>query len=533
MSHATHNVDRQRPWTVAVVAVLFWLLSAGAALAADARAVTAVSRVGMTVDDLDRSAAWYADVLDFRKVAEIERAGEDLERLTGVFGARARTARLRLGDEELELTEYLAPRGRAVPPDSRSNDRWFQHVAVIVSDMDAAYARLRAHKVRHASPGPQRLPDWNPAAGGIRAFYFHDPDGHLLEVLQFPPGKGDPKWRDRVAATDAKAAPLFLGIDHTAIVVADTDRSLQFYRDVLGMGVVGTSENFGEEQERLNNVFGARLRITTLAAVTGPKVELLEYLSPRTGRDFPADSRANDLWHWQTTVAVPDVPAAWAAAREARQAVVSTVAAPLPQPSGPAGRGFVARDPDGHALLLATMPAPMAGGPVTKPAGPATRPAVGDAAPDFALRTPAGEAVSLVGRLKSGPVVLVVLRGWPGYQCPICTRQVGELVATADAFAAAKAHVVLVYPGPAEGLRAHADDFAKGKNLPGHFDFVLDPDYAFTNAYGLRWDAKGETAYPSTFVIGTDGRIRYAVVSNGHGGRAPVADVLRAIPPAR
>ncbi|MGH7410521.1 MAG: VOC family protein, partial [Candidatus Methylomirabilis sp.] len=72
--------------------------------------------------------------------------------------------------------------------------RWFQHIAIIVADMDRAYRVLRQDKVQHASSGPQRLPDWNKNAAGIRAFYFKDPDGHALEILQFPPDKGDPKW---------------------------------------------------------------------------------------------------------------------------------------------------------------------------------------------------------------------------------------------------------------------------------------------------------------------------------------------------
>ena len=140
----------------------------------------------------------------------------------------------------------------------------------------------------HASTGPQRLPETIPNAAGIRAFYFRDPDGHPLEVLQFPPDKGDPKWH-------APSARLFLGIDHTAIVVADTRASLAFYRDVLGFRVAGESMNFGTEQEHLNNVPGARLRITGLRAPSGPGVELLEYLAPRDGRPFPADERPT-IW---------------------------------------------------------------------------------------------------------------------------------------------------------------------------------------------------------------------------------------------
>ena len=153
-----------------------------------------VGAIGMTVSDMDASVDFYSRVLSFDKVSDAEVTGEDYERLQGVFGLRMRVVRMRLGDEFIELTEYLAPRGRPVPVDSRSNDRWFQHIAIITSDMDKAYAVLRQNKVEHASTGPQRLPDWNKNAGGIKAFYFRDPDKHWLEVLQFPPDKG-PEYR--------------------------------------------------------------------------------------------------------------------------------------------------------------------------------------------------------------------------------------------------------------------------------------------------------------------------------------------------
>ena len=208
-----------------------------------------------------------------------------------------RVARLRLGDEVLELTQYLAPRGRPIPVDSRSNDRWFQHVAIIVRDMDEAYGWLRENRIQHASTGPQTIPDWNAGAAGIRAFYFNDPDGHVLEVLSFPSDKGLAKWQ----AKDR----LFLGIDHTAIVVGDTEASLQFYRDLLGFQVAGAGENYGTEQEHLNNVAGAHLRITSLRAASGPAIELLEYLNPRDGRPYPSDLRSNDLAHWQTRLLAP------------------------------------------------------------------------------------------------------------------------------------------------------------------------------------------------------------------------------------
>src|SRR5712675_3025039 len=160
--------------------------------------VEGVDAIGITVSDMDRAVDFYSKVLTFEKVSDTEVTGENYEHLEGVFGLRMRVVRLRLGDEFIELTEYLAPKGRPIPVDSRSNDLWFQHIAIIVSDMDKAYQHLRAHHVRHASSGPQTLPDWNPNAGGISAFYFKDSDRHYLEVISFPSGKGQPRWHDAV-----------------------------------------------------------------------------------------------------------------------------------------------------------------------------------------------------------------------------------------------------------------------------------------------------------------------------------------------
>lgn len=329
----------------AVLWLLAGLLAGSLTAQAQQIAVTAVDAVGMTVSDLDRSVEFYSDVLSFEKVSEVEVWGAEHERLQGVFGLRMRVARLHLGEEYIELTEYLTPKGRPYPVDSRSNDQWFQHIAIIVSDMDRAYQWLRRHKVEHVSPSPQRLPDWNPNVSGIRAFYFRDSDGHPLEILQFPPDKGDPKWH---RATER----LFLGIDHTAIVVSDTETSLRFYRDVLGLRVTGESENYGPEQERLNNVFGARLRITALRAAQGPGIEFLEYLSPRDGRPMPLDERASDLIHWQTKLVTGDVEQATAALRSAKVRFVSSGAVALPEGKLGFGAGVLVRDPDGHAMQL-------------------------------------------------------------------------------------------------------------------------------------------------------------------------------------
>ena len=326
-----------------------WILILVASLAfagEHKRIVSAIDSIGLTVSDLDRSVEFYSQVLKFEKVSETEVDGDSYEHLTGVFGLRMRIARMKLGDESIELTEFLAPRGRPAPADARSNDRWFQHVAIIVSDMDRAYRWLREHKVQHASSGPQLLPAWNLNAGGIRAFYFRDPDGHPLEVLWFPPDKGALKWH---AATDR----LFLGIDHTAIVISDTEASLQFYRDRLGMEVAGESENYGPEQERLNNVFGAKLRITALRAASGPGIEFLEYLAPRDGRPYPPEEKANDLIHWQTRFLGSSADQAARTLRDGRSAFVSTGAVELPDGKAGFRKAITVRDPDGHTIQIA------------------------------------------------------------------------------------------------------------------------------------------------------------------------------------
>jgi len=332
-------------WVVSLVLAVSQFFTQYALAHQNPALVEGVEAIGITVSDMDRAVDFYSKVLAFERVSDTEVAGESYEHLEGVFGLRMRVVRMRLGDEFIELTEYLAPKGRPIPVDSRSNDRWFQHIAIIVSDMHKAYAWLRQNKVEHASSGPQRLPDWNKNAAGISAFYFKDPDEHPVEVLQFPPDKGLEKWH---LPTDK----LFLGIDHTAIVVWDTDASVKFYRDLLGMHVAGESENYGTEQEHLNNVFGAHLRITVLRGVTGPGIELLEYLAPRDGRPFPGDEHANDVVRRQTVLITQDADAAALELRAGKTSFVSSGVVVNQKEQLGFHQAFVIRDPDGDAIEL-------------------------------------------------------------------------------------------------------------------------------------------------------------------------------------
>ena len=331
--------------TMRILVLVFVSVLANTPSTICAQLVKSVEAVGMTVSDMDRSVEFFSKVLNFEKASDVEVHGTEYEILQGLFGVRMRVVRMKLGEESIELTQYLAPEGRPIPADWRSNDRWFQHIAVVVSDMDKAYRHLRNHKVRHASTGPQTIPETNIAAAGIRAFYFKDPDGHNLEIIYFPSGKGDPRWQ-------RNGDRLFLGIDHTAIVVASTQDSLKYYRDLLGLNVTGESVNRGIEQEHLNNVAGARLRITGLRAQTGPGIEFLEYLAPRDGHPAPKDGRANDIWHWQTTLSTANAAMAAQILQAARARLASPKVAKLPDMSLGFAKGFLARDPDGHGLQV-------------------------------------------------------------------------------------------------------------------------------------------------------------------------------------
>jgi catechol 2,3-dioxygenase-like lactoylglutathione lyase family enzyme len=299
-----------------------------------------VDAVSMVVRDMDRSLRFYNDVLHFQKRSDVESTGGAWEKLYGVFGLRIRTVRMQLGDEAIELISYLTTGGRSIPEDARSNDLTFQHIAIVVSNMDSAYATLHRFGITHVSTGPQTLPSSIPAAAGIRAFYFQDPDRHNLELIYFPKGKGQEKWQQA-------SGKIFLGIDHTAIGVSNTAQSHRFYNNLLGFERKGESWNKGIEQAHLNNVEGASLHITGYCSLNGPGVEFLQYLYPGPGRNYPADTRANDLWNWQTIVVVSDAEKVYQQVKSAGYRFVSKGLVQMDQ-----RKAFIVRDPDGHAVQV-------------------------------------------------------------------------------------------------------------------------------------------------------------------------------------
>jgi catechol 2,3-dioxygenase-like lactoylglutathione lyase family enzyme len=248
-------------------------------------------KVTRVVNDIGRSARFYECALNFKILARTRTDPKILEAL-GITDNSAEQVTIRLGNEEIVLVQFTT-KGEAYPAASRSNDLWFQHLAIVVSDMDAAYAHLARYSDWHpiTNSGPQLLP---PANGSVKAFKFRDPDGHPLELIWFPPRAGVSQWGN---ATKRK----FLGIDHTALSVTATRNSVGFYKG-LGFHVSSRSLNHGAAQSRLDGLPGARVRITGLRATDelGPGLELLAYNPPGRCRMLTATGLATD---WITLAA--------------------------------------------------------------------------------------------------------------------------------------------------------------------------------------------------------------------------------------
>jgi catechol 2,3-dioxygenase-like lactoylglutathione lyase family enzyme len=210
------------------------------------------------VRSLDRSIAFYCEGLGFEALG---------------------SGRLRLGEQTVELVEDASIRvGAGEHYAEGKMDTGFQHMAIVASDMDLAFRRLRVLAPRCVSTeGPVRLPT---SAGGVTAFKFLDPDGRPLELIEFPRGSGDSRWQ----LPGAKGPTL--GIDHSAIAISDLGRSIAFYRDTLGFTVSSVQRNTGVTQERLDGLVAVKVNVAALrpGCISTPHLELLSYVFPETER---------------------------------------------------------------------------------------------------------------------------------------------------------------------------------------------------------------------------------------------------------
>jgi catechol 2,3-dioxygenase-like lactoylglutathione lyase family enzyme len=299
-----------------------------------------IERISLVVSDLDRAESDY--ITTFGCVFEGRNAIE--QSLTGVLGipeANGRRSLLRLGRQRLELLEFTDTMGRPYPCDSTSTDIWFQHIAIVVGDMAGAHQQVVAHpRFRAISrAGPVRLPA---ESGGVTAYKFRDHDGHPLELIAFPDGRGPSEWRE------ADLGGTFLGIDHTAIGIRDSAISTNFFGSVFGFTAGPRTENRGHEQDELDDVDDVRVSVTALGTdLPAPRMELLDY-HVGTRRPIAPDTTSTDIVATLSVVRV--------ASLEATADALARCGAPL---SGddlmtlhegvPAA---VASGPDGHRFLV-------------------------------------------------------------------------------------------------------------------------------------------------------------------------------------
>ncbi len=298
--------------------------------------VIKLSRIRLVAAQPEQLAEFYESAFGFMRTKSAATDAASLAKLSGKPDATVRLLTLRLGEQEIELVGFHAI-GRSFPPVAGWSPL-FQHFAIVVADMAAAYAQLRAQPGWSAISigGPQVLP---PASGNMTAFKFRDPEGHPLELLAFSPESTPEHWKRHRAG-------VALGIDHSAISVADTSRSIAFY-ERFGLNRIGGSLNFGPAQEKLDDIPHVRVEVTALASQSHPTPHL-ELLCYRGGYDRTSHSLAvNDIAATELVFAVNDKAALHAIAAENRDARIS---GPVTCKDGPTRALF--RDPNGHLLCL-------------------------------------------------------------------------------------------------------------------------------------------------------------------------------------
>ena len=303
----------------------------------------------IAVSDLDRSVHFYEDALGFQKIDATESEKDSGQHIDS---KKEKYVFLQLGDEQIQLIENPIPtnysaRNKRYPKNITSTDLAFQHFAIVVSDIDAAYSQLKMFHAVAISMKPQTIPQSNIGAGGIKAFKFKDPDGHPLELIYFPIGKGRDKWH-------VPSDKLFLGIDHSAITVFNSKRSIQFYRDFLGFEIAGHGLNTGPTQAALDAVPHAVVAITPLRpqSESGPGLELLDYQNIHTALRIRKQHRPSDMWLTEVAIEVDNLATISHKIQVQETVNKSHIFKAVPIHDAPSGEQMILSDPDGHKLLL-------------------------------------------------------------------------------------------------------------------------------------------------------------------------------------
>jgi catechol 2,3-dioxygenase-like lactoylglutathione lyase family enzyme len=263
--------------------------------------VAAITAIRLTTTQPERLVSFYRE-LGFI-VGHPQAIGPEEIALLGLTGGGVRVP-LGLGEQRLDLDSFDV-QGRPYPRGSTAADLWFQHCALVTDDAAGAWKHVVGIGGRPISTGgPVQLP---PATGVAAAVKFRDPEGHPLELLQFPPQSAG-RWR----------ATGLLGIDHSAISVSDVDASCRFY-EALGLSVHGRTLNEGPTQVALDGLPSVKVDVVPMLPHRAtPHIELLGYRHPSGGS--AGQLQANDIAATRIV---------WAADRDQ-----------------------LLRDPDGHLHLL-------------------------------------------------------------------------------------------------------------------------------------------------------------------------------------
>lgn len=296
------------------------------------------------VCDMETACPFFCQVLGCKEIWRTDEPGSLLRRLYKLPDQKMTLVKLSLGKEFIYLMHVNALHIKPYPLNVRGHDLIFQHMAIVVSNMEKAHSKLMQHGIEGISVHPQTIPEWNRAAAGIQAFYFRSPSRYPFELIYFPPGKGDPRWQE-------KTTQLFLGIDHTAITVADTETSRKFYCDLFHFVPIGESLNYGETQEKLSGVPGAKVQITSLHSPNkeGIGLEFLHYLNLKSTHPPFSQLLPHEQARIHLIVEIDDLADQKKKLHEMKIPILSEGEMHL---DGQMRASCVISDPDGHRLLL-------------------------------------------------------------------------------------------------------------------------------------------------------------------------------------
>ena len=289
-----------------------------------------------SVANLEKSAAFYRDVFGLEMNGELRppNGNPTVLGLVNAQGAKFRAATFKIPGAVfgLELTEFTG-----IPTHAAQPNHWdpgAADLALRVRDVDAAFAALKKAGAPIISlPGaPVKI---GPPTGKIRSVFARDPDGYALEVIQADP-----------IAPDAPAG-LVVGAN-MGLTVGDTEKTLAFYRDLLGLDIK-PGANFGGNKAILDMVGAPSGQVKQSAGVVTGTTARIEFYEFKDVARTPFRLRIPDPGSPALSLRVNDVDSLLAKVKAAGVKVIT--AGGMPVNLG-ASRNVFVEDPNGVAVEL-------------------------------------------------------------------------------------------------------------------------------------------------------------------------------------